>query len=72
LRFFRFYLIDFKTVNLYALALTLDGKAKKPRDEVSTVHICDECGAAYSKVQHPDEYPECGTITPVEHKEVGG
>ena len=50
---------------------TLDGKAKKPREEMSVVHICEECAAAYSKAQHPDECPECGAITPVETKEVG-
>ena len=49
---------------------TLDGKAKKPRDEVSTVHICDECFAAYSKAQHPHECPECGAKTPIEAKEI--
>lgn len=49
---------------------TLDGKAKKQRDEVSVVHICDECFAAYSKAQHPHECPECGVKTPVEHKEI--
>lgn len=49
---------------------TLDGKAKKPREEMSAVHICDECGAAYSKAQHPHECPECGVKTPVEVKEI--
>lgn len=49
---------------------TLDGKAKKPREEVSAVHICEECGAAYSKAQHPHECPECGAKTPVEVKEI--
>jgi DNA-directed RNA polymerase subunit RPC12/RpoP len=49
---------------------TLEGKAKKPRDEMTAVHICDECGAAYSKAQHPDQCPECGTKTPVEVKEI--
>jgi DNA repair protein RadD len=49
---------------------TLEGKAKKPRDEMTAVHICDECGAAYSKAQHPHECPECGAKTPVEAKTV--
>jgi len=49
---------------------TLDGKAKKPREEMSVVHICEECAAAYSKAQYPDECPECGAKTPAEAKEV--
>jgi superfamily II DNA or RNA helicase len=49
---------------------TLDGKAKKPREEMTAVHICDECNAAYSKAQHPDQCPECGAKTPVEVKEI--
>ncbi len=50
---------------------TLNGKVKKQRDEpVPTVHICEECFAAYSKAQHPHECPECGFKTPVEQREV--
>ena len=49
---------------------TLDGKAKKPREEVPAVHTCPECFAAYSKSQHPHECPECGFKTPAEAKEV--
>jgi DNA-directed RNA polymerase subunit RPC12/RpoP len=37
---------------------------------MTAVHICDECGAAYSKAQHPDQCPECGAKTPVEAKTV--
>ncbi len=49
---------------------TLDGKIKKPKDEVPAVHTCPECFAAYSKAQHPNECPECGFKTPVEQREV--
>jgi superfamily II DNA or RNA helicase len=49
---------------------TLDGKVKKSKDEEPKVYVCDECGAAYSKAQHPHECPECGFETPVEHKEI--
>lgn len=48
---------------------TLDGKIKKPKEEAPAVHICEECFAAYSKAQHPNECPECGFLTPVEQRE---
>ncbi|MDD5216459.1 MAG: DEAD/DEAH box helicase, partial [Methylococcales bacterium] len=48
---------------------TLNGKAKKPREETSVVHTCDECFAAYSKARYPNECPECGAKTPVETRE---
>ena len=49
---------------------SLDGKIKRPKDDVPAVHICEECFAAYSKAQHPHECPECGFKTPVEHKKI--
>jgi superfamily II DNA or RNA helicase len=49
---------------------SLDGKVKKPKDDVPAVHICESCFAAYSKAQHPYECPECGFETPVEQREV--
>lgn len=50
---------------------SLNGKVKKPKDEEeSKVHVCEECGAAYSKAQHPDKCPECGTETPVQAREI--
>ena len=49
---------------------TLNGKIKKPKDDVPAVHICESCFAAYSKAQHPNECPECGFETPVEQREV--
>ena len=49
---------------------TLDGKIKRPKEDVPAVHICEECFAAYSKAQHPHECPECGFLTPVETKTV--
>ena len=49
---------------------TLEGKAKKLREEVPAVYTCPECSAAYSKAQHPYDFPECGFKTPVEAKEI--
>nr|MDD5753974.1 helicase-related protein [Methylococcales bacterium] len=46
---------------------TLNGKIKKPKD-APAVHICEECFAAYSKAEHPNECPECGFVTYVEPK----
>jgi superfamily II DNA or RNA helicase len=48
---------------------TLNGKIKRPKDDVPAVHICEECFAAYSKAQHPNECPECGFETPTEQRE---
>jgi superfamily II DNA or RNA helicase len=47
---------------------TLDGKIKKPKDDVPAVHICESCFAAYSKALHPHECPECGFVTYIEPK----
>jgi superfamily II DNA or RNA helicase len=47
---------------------TLGGKVKKPKDDILNVHVCEQCDAAYSKAQHPNECPECGYITYVEPK----
>ncbi len=49
---------------------TLDGKIKRPKDDVQAVHICEECFTAYSKAQYPNECPECGFVTPVERKAI--
>jgi superfamily II DNA or RNA helicase len=49
---------------------TLDGKIKRPKDDVQAVHICEECFAAYSKAQYPNECPECGFVMPVERKAI--
>jgi superfamily II DNA/RNA helicase len=49
---------------------TLDGKIKKPKDEVPAVHICESCFAAYSKAEHPNECPECGFVTEIERKDI--
>jgi superfamily II DNA or RNA helicase len=49
---------------------TLDGKIKKPKDEVPAVHICESCFAAYSKAEHPNKCPECGFVTEIERKDI--
>ena len=50
---------------------TLDGKKKRDKDDKPpAVHVCPECFAAYSKVDHPDECPECGFKTPVKTRKV--
>lgn len=48
---------------------TLNGKIKRPKDDAPAVHICEECFAAYSKAQYPNECPECGFETPTERRE---
>ena len=48
---------------------TLNGRMKKPKSDVVAVHICEECFAAYSKAEHPNECPECGFETPTERRE---
>lgn len=48
---------------------TLNGKVKRAKDDAPAVHICENCFAAYSKAQHPNECPECGFETPVERRE---
>jgi superfamily II DNA or RNA helicase len=48
---------------------TLNGKIKRQKDDVPSVHICEECFAAYSKAQHPNECPECGFKTLTEQRE---
>jgi hypothetical protein len=49
---------------------SLDGKIKRPKDDVPAVHICESCFAAYSKAEHPNECPECGFVTYVEPKAI--
>jgi len=49
---------------------TLDGKTKRNKAIASTVHICEECFAAYSKAEHPKECPECGFKTLMERKAI--
>jgi superfamily II DNA or RNA helicase len=49
---------------------SLDGKIKRPKEDVPAVHICEECFAAYSKAQHPNVCPNCGYETLVEQREV--
>ncbi len=49
---------------------TLDGKTKQNKETAPTVHICEECFAAYSKAEHPTECPECGAKTLVERKTI--
>ncbi len=48
---------------------TLNGRIKRPKDDAPAVHICEECFAAYSKAEHPNECPECGFETPTERRE---
>jgi superfamily II DNA or RNA helicase len=48
---------------------TLNGKVKRAKDDAPAVHICENCFAAYSKAQHPNECPECGFKTLTEQRE---
>lgn len=53
-----------------ARSWSLNGKVKRDKDDTKPVHICPECFAAYSKVEHPEKCPECGFIEPIEQRAV--